>query len=240
MNPPRLTILPKPLIAITLAFMLSTVIGTVSHEFGHLLTARALGYTPVLHFAEVEYGSSALTDELEKVYESFSDQIKANEDFPGKEAYEKNRERFMSEMVWVTLGGPIQTCLTGTIGLLLLLWRRKSWKNGKLSLTDWLGVFLSLFWLREVFNLLTGFISELLSPNGYYFGGDEYVATLYLDLAPGLIAIPLALTGAAVSVFIVFRVIPPRLRPTFIISGFVGAALGFAGWMYWLGPIVLP
>lgn len=240
MNRSGLAILPKPLIIFTGVFILFTVIGTVSHEFGHLLVAKALGYKPVLHFAEVEYGRSALLDELEQVYATHSDQIKANEDFPGKEAYEGKRKRFMSEMVMVTLGGPVQTCLTGTLGLLILLWRRKKWESGKLSFMDWLAAFLSLFWLREVFNLLTGLGSELLSPNGYYFGGDEYVITLYLELPPGLIAIPLALIGAVISVYDVFRVIPAHLRLTFILGGFLGSGAGFIGWMYWLGPLVLP
>ncbi|MGV6832650.1 MAG: hypothetical protein ACWA5P_13945 [bacterium] len=70
------------------------------------------------------------------------------------------------------IGGPLQTIITGIIGL-IIFWRRKKINKNGLRLFDWLGVFLALFWLRQVFNLTISIFSELIKPDGSYFGGDE-------------------------------------------------------------------
>ena len=38
----------------TFLFILFTIIGTLSHEWGHILFAKALGYQTELHFAHME------------------------------------------------------------------------------------------------------------------------------------------------------------------------------------------
>ncbi len=204
----KITIDIKSLLVLTATFVVFTAIGTVSHEYGHIIVAKYLGYETTLHY--------------------------------GSMSYDKGAEISHSNVFWITVGGPLQTTLTGFIGLLVIFLRRNLIKEIGLRWVDWLAVFMSLFWLREVFNLLMSIAYELISPNGSYFGGDEVFISYGMDLWEGTIPILLGVMGLLISIFVIFRVVPNRLRLTFIVSGFLGGVLGFILWMYILGPKLLP
>lgn len=74
---------------------------------------------------------------------------------------------------------------------------------------DWLAVFLSLFWLRQVFNLVVSIGSEIISPNGTWFCGDEYYLSKDLGIWSGSISLATAIIGAVIA------------------SGVIGSVLGF-------------
>ncbi len=60
-----------------------------------------------------------------------------------------NKKDFISRL-W----GPLQSMITGTIGFLLILIYRKQFSQKEtLSIVQWFLIFISLFWLREVFNI---------------------------------------------------------------------------------------
>lgn len=198
----------KALLKLTIAFVVFTAIGTVSHEYGHIIVAKYFGYETTLHY--------------------------------GSMSYDRIAEVTYSDSFWITLGGPFQTILTGFVGLLIIYIRRIQIKEIGLKWVDWLAVFLSLFWLREVFNLLISLASELISPNGSYFGGDEVYISFGLDLWEGTVPIILGVIGIFVSAYVVFSIVPNRVRMTFILSGLLGGILGFILWMYILGPKLLP
>lgn len=94
--------------------------------------------------------------------------------------------------------------------------------------------------LRNVFNLVMSFVSEVISPNGSYFGGDEYRISEILNLWIGTVSVVLGFVGLVVSLFIVFWVVPKKIRPTFILSGLIGGTLGFVLWMNVVGPKLIP
>ncbi len=138
----------------------------------------------------------------------------------------------------MVFGGPLQTMSFGTIGFLLLYFRKK---KEQFKFIDWLIVFLSLFWLREIFNLFHGFLSGILN-NSTYFGtrGDEVRLSKMLELWEGTIPLLFGILGLAVSLIVIFYYIPKKVRFTFIISGLVGGIFGFWFWLYFLGPIIMP
>ena len=138
----------------------------------------------------------------------------------------------------VTLGGPLQTMLTGILGLVILRSRKNKRNTTGFTLWDWLAVFLSLFWLREVFNVVMSVGMELMKPNGTYFGGDEAGLAWYLGIPHGTFAILFALIGLFVVFYIVFKVIPRNLRLIFIAGGLIGGVMGFVIWMNHLGPLL--
>jgi hypothetical protein len=109
-----------------------------------------------------------------------------------------------------------------------------------MKILDWLYVFLSLFWLREVCNLTMSVSSALLNGKKNYFGGDERIIATVLEIPQGGIAIPLAIIGLLIALFVIFRIIPKEQRLVFISSGFLGGIAGFILWMRILGPIVMP
>lgn len=243
----------KSLLILTIGFILFTVIGTISHEYGHIIVAKSFGYETTLHYGSMNYLPKGYLEDKDviAVRDLTKDYVDIEYDSWPKDIKEKTEEynNILQKRYWnkksnsgllVTVGGPLQTTLTGTIGLLILLWRRKSiYKNG-LKVLDWLAIFLSLFWLREIFNLVTSIGGELISPNGTWFGGDELYISQSLNLWSGTISLILATIGTIIAIYVVFRIIPKKIRLTFILSGFVGGIVGFILWMNIIGPKILP
>ncbi len=224
----------------SLAFILFTAIGTLSHEYGHIAVANFLGYKTTLHYGSMNYDSDELNNELFRLYTDNKTAIENGEDFEERTEYRRVSRKTGYDYFFITLGGPLQTMLTGTIGLAILYWRRRKTAINGFQLVDWLAVFLSLFWLREVFNVVMSVGGELLSPDGHFFGGDERNLSKHLHLWEGAIPISLAIIGLTVSTIVIFKFIPPRYRRTFILSGLIGGSAGFVLWMYGVGPILLP
>ncbi|OEK05988.1 hypothetical protein BFP71_07585 [Roseivirga misakiensis] len=222
------------------AFVAFTVIGTLSHELGHMAIAKALGYSTTLHYASINYDYSESNSRINEIYSQYHDEIKEGIDFPLKEEYESLFKKQRSNGLLVSLGGPLQTCLTGLIGILLLIYQRKKNPN-RFNRWNWLGVFLALFWLREIFNLTISAASKLLNPKSLsFFGGDELFIAYYLNLWEGSVALFLGIIGLIISLLVIFKYLPVQFRPTFIFSGLIGGGLGYYLWIYQVGPLILP
>jgi len=249
----NITINIKYFLTLAIVFILFTAIGTVSHEYGHIAMAKILGYQTKLHYGSMNYYPKGyLKDKDVRALKSLTEDY-VNIDYNSwpKEIKEKTKEynnilqqRYGNENsnngLLVTIGGPLQTIITGIIGLIILLIRRKNIYRNGLKILDWLAIFLSLFWLREVFNLVTSIGGEIISPDGTWFGGDELFISQGLNLWSGTIPIILATLGLIISIFIVFKIVPKKIRLTFILSGFVGGLFGFILWMNIIGPKILP
>ncbi len=201
---------PRYLVIFSLLFVAFTIIGTLSHELGHYTMARLLGYDAVLHYGSTSY---ALTDTGNN---TVSDDL--------------------AKQLFITSAGPLQTIITGLVGLMILYLRRTR-NRQRFDWFDWFAGFMSLFWLREVFNLS---ISAYQLTQGYLAGGDEIRIAQFLGLPSLSLAVILGLIGLSVAIFVVFRKVPRDMRPTFILSGFIGGLLGFELWMHHLGPALLP
>jgi hypothetical protein len=227
------------LFILSIAFIVFTVVGTLSHEYGHIVVAKYLGYETRLHYGSMNYDNK-LQDQIDEIYFRNETSILNEKPFPEKKLHEKLILKSFYDMLAVRIGGPVQTILTGTIGFILLLFRRKKILENGMKILDWLYVFLSLFWLREVFNLTMSVASALLNGKKNYFGGDERKIAIMLEIPQGSIAIPLALIGLLIALFVIFRIIPKEQRLVFISSGFLGGIAGFILWMRILGPIVMP
>jgi hypothetical protein len=226
--------------ALTFTFIAFTIIGTQTHEYGHYIAAKYLGMHPSLHYQSVGFGDDINSDEIDKIITQFYKEIELKKDFPLRQRYEYLVQIEKSKDFYSRLWGPLQTMITGTIGFILLLFYRKK-IIGKTSLTtsQWLLVFLSLFWLREVFNT---FIASILSFTKMRkeFYGDEFILSMELNLPPFTLPIITALIGLIICSIVTFKFIPIAQRKIFIAAGFTGGVLGIIFWMYFLGPIVLP
>jgi len=134
----------------------------------------------------------------------------------------------------ILIGGPLQTVLTGTTGLLLLfLYRRKFDREIKLLPGQWLFVFLTLFWLRQSANLLMGSVSR----SGR---DDESRIAAYLGLPSSSIGMATGIAGLLILAVVVFRFIPRQQRLTFLAAGLAGGVAGFWLWLIKLGPVLMP
>jgi hypothetical protein len=201
----------KLFIYLILGFVLTTVIGTVSHEYGHYLFAKAYGLD-----AEVHYG-----------YTSWS---KPPDNIP----------LVSMDYFWIIFGGPLQTMLMGVIGLFLINWNRVSFRNAvSLSLKQWLMIFVTLFWLRFSFNFLLG-IPRWIQRGKLTGRSDEIRLARYLEWPAWSVSLCFTVIGFFVLAMVLFRFIPKKQRLTFVVSGLVGGLSGFFLWLDWLGKIIMP
>ncbi len=87
---------PRAFTPITLAFIVFTILGTVSHELGHISAARILGYETTLHFGSMSWKKGPNYDEMKGLYAEYKEEIDSNSDFPHKERvdlFKKKLER---------------------------------------------------------------------------------------------------------------------------------------------------
>jgi len=228
-------------VLLAIGFIAFTVIGTVSHESGHYLMAKCFGYE-----AKIHYASTGIRDNqkdwlfFKSVWQKYPSQIRSNQPFPEKERFEKIRAEHKRAGFWLTAGGPLQTMLTGTIGLIILILLRKRYFSAeRLSFGLWLLIFITLFWLRQTANFFIVLPMSIIhgSINGH---GDEFGLARYFHLPVWSILTFSALIGIVILAVVIFKFIPIKQRLTFMAAGLVGGVTGFVFWLILFGKIIMP
>lgn len=226
-------------IKLILVFILMTVIGTLSHELGHYSVAKYLGYDARINYNSTMYFNEELLNFLDEIGNKYRYELKNNLDFPEKEKYFNLTNNYRWHHFLFTLGGPVQTILTGTIGLLLLIvYKKKYIITEKVTLFGWVLIFLTLFWLRQSANLISALGNYLIYDNSQ-ISGDEMRLAYFLELNIWTIQIITGIIGFAV-LFYVIKILPNNLKLTFIFSGLIGGILGYYLWLIKYGKIILP
>lgn len=212
--------------SITIGFVFFTIIGTLSHELGHCAAAKYLGMTDIqIHYGSMDYDNPNDSYQ-EKMYALHEEEIKHNKDFSEKEAYEKLRSDIERNDFIITASGPIQSMITGTIGLLLLIFYGERFKtNQKIKFMGWILVFLSLFGLRQSANFMTRFIKFMF--NGKWGHSDEIRLAHYLHIPPYSISLITGVMGFLVLVGVSIFYIPRNDLKIFISGGLVGGISGY-------------
>lgn len=136
--------------------------------------------------------------------------------------------------IWIRLGGPIQTILTGLSGCLLLYIYRKKFTAEPLMIGQWVMIFLALFWLRQGFNFATWIF------HGFDGRGDEIGIARHYGFPEWSILVATGIISAAVLLIITTRFVPARDRLTFVLAGLTGGIAGFLVWFEGLGELILP
>jgi hypothetical protein len=136
------------------------------------------------------------------------------------------------------LGGPLETMVTGTIGITVLFSIRKSIdKLSPLSVVKWFFVFVSLFWLRQPANFFT-WVGSYLLHGKFSERGDEIKLSRHLQIPDWTIITMTAVIGIIVLAVIIFKFVPIKQRVTFIFSGLTGGTAGYTLWFQLLGPMI--
>ncbi|WP_298420482.1 hypothetical protein [uncultured Kordia sp.] len=237
-------LLPKWFSIFFISFILCTIIGTQTHELGHIAVAKYLGYETQLSYGSMSYHQKGFSEDQDvQKWRSMFEKIGSYDNFTEQEKqevnalYDKIQEKFPNNPLksfYVTLGGPSQTILTCFIGLFLLAYRNRR-KEENFKIIDWVSVFLSLFILREVFNTVMAGVRYLINGTKR-FRGDEFYISEYLGLNYWTVPVMTAILGAIIASFIIFMIIPIKYRFTFIVAGCVGSVSGFILWFNFLGP----
>ena len=231
--------LKKPILFSSL-FILFTIIGTISHEYGHIIVAKFLGYGTELHYGSMNYDNDFKNNEIHNIINRNKTQAVNHQSFPEEQKLNRLIKKNRRDSLLISIGGPLQTIITGTLGFLILLYRKEKIKRNGLKIFDWLCVFLSLFWLRQVSNLLLYFIKVFILKKQKHFNGDEYHIALMLRIPSETISLITGIVGLLISLVVIFKIIDDKNRSAFIVSGLVGGIIGFIFWMRIVGPIILP
>jgi hypothetical protein len=227
-------------VLLVIGFIAFTIIGTVSHESGHYLVARMFGFKSSIHY---NYTSLDLNQNDKLFYRltwiRYRDQIKAGQPFPEKDRFDRIMNGYKRMGIWFTLGGPLQTMLTGTLGLILMIiYRKRYFASKRLSFWLWLIIFTSLFWLRQTANFISEIGSGLIRGYIRSFGDESYVARHY-HLPFWSVSAITAMIGVIILAIVIFRFIPIKQRLTFITAGLFGGVSGFVFWLVVFGKIIM-
>jgi len=229
----------------TFLFFLFTIIGTLSHEMGHWLVARCLGYDARVHFAstEIAYEQDSSFQKMIALQNANSKAILLGEDFPNSARYKELSSAFWRKNSFILWGGVIQTLLVSFV-CSSVIWRRKKRKvfpdldASYFNLSEGLLVLGALFILRPLFNFIPA-IPGLIQGN-MHFNSDEYKLATWYSLPPLLLMIIFSVFGFLVLSWIVFWVVPHAYRRAFCLAGIIGGLSGFFIWMMWLGQLLIP
>jgi hypothetical protein len=226
-------------IIIYFTFILFTIIGTLTHEFGHFIVGRYLGSKTSIHYGYTSSSGNALDDRIFKIITKNEKAIDLKKgDFPEKEEFERLKIQSSKNKFWMILGGPFQTMLTGTIGFILVLMIRKRHQYAS-KFAHWICLFLALFWFRQPTNLVSWILSKPF--NGKYStSGDEIRLARYLELPQETIIWVTGVLGLLTGGYTIVKFVPRNKLMIFCISGFLGGISGFILWLKILGPIILP
>jgi hypothetical protein len=259
----KLIFYPRLFIYLLLGFIVATVVGTISHEAGHYLAGKYFGFPATMHYAAVSFGETdaGRLAKFDSLYKADKQKILTKESSPKKEYFlkyrdslnyelktelkkrkpfaKRNKEVHIKQHFITSLCGPLQTMLTGTIGFIALFTQRRKIAIKGLNFTNWLFVFLTFFWSRQVVNFIVWILTLLLSGRILY-RGDEVHLSHFLTLPIWTIGLITAVIGTLILAWSFFRVIPMHQRFTFIIAGLAGSAAGWHLWMNVVGPAILP
>lgn len=198
-------------LAMLLLFVLMVPIGTLAHEAGHAVVAGELGYDWRVSFAFTSYEATPRVEG-----EAFGP----------------------TQLFLLAAGGPAVTYLCGLVGVCMGWLARRLRGDGSLGIFGWAGAMLALFWSRQVFNL--GLALVRLARDGDPGTSDEIELAQLAGLPTWSISAGSAAFGALVCGWVVFRLVPARIRGRFLVTGLLGSALGYVLWFHLLGPAVLP
>ncbi len=154
--------------------------------------------------------------------------------------YTLSRPSNALENFYIIAGGPIQTLLTGTAGLILLFINRNSFHPEKLLTSwQWLIIFISLFWIRPTANFILWLWSSF-NGEANMLHSDEIKLARYFYWPEWFLLFINAVIGALVLLIIILRFIPIKVRLTFMMGGLTGGITGYFLWLELFGRYIFP
>ena len=100
----KLEIQPYYLLLFTVGFILFTVFGTVSHEYGHIIIAKCLGYETTLHYGSMNWDRNNGWEEYKSISSKFGYEIKNDLPFQRKEEYENIINKLKDDRLIISRG----------------------------------------------------------------------------------------------------------------------------------------
>lgn len=216
------------------------MVGIVVSNFSTYSTVRLLGYESTIGYAGVTTCTIISDDTLySNAYKKYEYEIDNGLSFPDKVKFDIIHTKINKRATIVYLAAPIVTIAIGTVFFLALYKKYGKRKLANdLSLKDWIMVFLSLFWVRELLVFILYVKLYFANKTDSCFIDEFLVLTInHLPLFPFLLLLGSISTFIIGSIIFVF--LPKNNRLVFLVSGLVGSFLGFILWFLFLGPIIM-
>lgn len=221
------------------SIILVVIIGTLTHELSHYITARYLGYDAKISYSSVNYKSINDTN--------------ANHLSLIKKYNQSNTKNF-DDLV-IKISGPTQTILVSLIALLILelnllvfttqnLVKYQEIEDGinesanNSNILRYILILLTLFSLRQPVNLFT-WILGYITTGQFSNSGDEYYISEYYGLPNYFILLSTSVVSIAILVRLIIKHIKNAYRITFLLIVFLGGISGYLLWIVYLGKYIL-
>lgn len=207
------------------------IIGTLSHELSHYLTAKYLGYEVKMSYSAIHYEDKNSTNNYD-VNSKISLESKLN-----KNKYLNTFHTFL-----IKLSGPIQTILVSLFAIITLEIKYRNEndniKNG-FNIFIYILILLALFSLRQPVNLATWVIGYFT--NGKFSNtGDEYFISEYLNLPNYFVLVITTFISISVFFRLLFKHISRIYRLKFVFIVLIGGISGYLFWIVFFGKYILP
>lgn len=203
---------------IFLFFLIAAIIGTIAHEFGHVIAGTLVGFKTSVHYAYTHCHNCFELSNATKTFRQLQD-------------YEHRRILF-------TFGGPIQTILTGVAGIVLLLFIRRKEAVDAYDVKHLFALTLSFFISRNVFNEVL-FWAKYFTAKELPYRCDECKLLNYYNVNPIVGHLTILFVASAILYWITF-VLLKKHRIQFILWGGLGSLTGGLLWLYVIGEHVMP
>ncbi|EIJ39683.1 LOW QUALITY PROTEIN: Peptidase family M50 [Galbibacter orientalis DSM 19592] len=212
-------------------FVASFIIGVMTHEYGHYVMAKFLGYNPKFHFSYVSYDTTEFHKEFENIYEQYKDEIIEGADFPLKERRIELMRKLNKERFLIVSSGVFTTAMIGTLGFLVVLF----FKSKPYTVIFFL--FKPFLAKNAFFNLCLSIMLYGLGVTNFIYGGDELKLSISSEVSLGVFPIVLGVLGGIISCMSFLIFIKKSNRVLFIASGVLGGGIGAIVWFLLFGNV---
>lgn len=233
--------------------MVAYVTVVVSHESGHYVAAKSMGYAHArIHSTHTDTGANPVIEEYKTILNRNRQALKTDEPFPEKDrllqlnarvnkmadSVKANNYNIGKGALFIYAGGPLVTILIGIAGILILFFKSAKLRYDTQPVVwQWVIVFAFLTWIKPVYELAGGLIFQLAKGHADILT-DEYKISSLLGIYPWTINI----IEALISVFVlkkIFSFIPPDQKGNILVGGVSGGIAGYI-FMHFVGPVILP
>ena len=196
---------------------------TLTHEFGHYVAARIIGYDSQIHYNKTS-STGSTSKELLLITKENQERDKTQTLSSSDDNVDFLTKKFIKEKTIIVSGGLLITYMLGFIGLYFLRKNRDSLVS----------LFLSLFTLRS-FVVLLHFAFNKNKSNVTY---DEFRLSELLFAKAWVMPTLLGFISFLLGLYIYKNFI--QNKKVFILNSLLGCGLGILLWFILLGPILLP
>lgn len=218
----------------SIIFFFVSLIGMTLHEFVRKTKAKSLGYESVYGpscLGQLVFASEKMQAAFQPIHQENLEAIRSNLPFKDEDKWKKLVNQDKKDHALIELSGFIFTISISLAGLILLFARRKYQKKTNFTFIDWLGVYLSLFIMKELITSLSWITLGFMPCEHAKFYQYFHLPIREYDW----IILSFCLF---IVLFTIIMFVPKRRIIPFLIAGLTGGSSGIIIWYFYFGKFV--